>query len=167
MAKTINKVELLGRVGADPEMRYTHGGTAVTQLRLATDRVRKGGENETDWHSVVVWDKLADAVANYVEKGQRLYVSGSRAGVRQDLGKFELRAGSGPDGVPAATEQLGPQAQYCLSPHLGPAHPRLFEPCPDYPLAGALHRAAAYGITLGAELSVAHSMPVGLEVVNL
>ncbi|MYE38757.1 MAG: single-stranded DNA-binding protein [Chloroflexi bacterium] len=76
MAKTINKVELLGRVGSDPEMKYTASGIAVTQLRLATDRVRKGGEAETDWHSVVVWDKLADAVANYVEKGQRIYVAG-------------------------------------------------------------------------------------------
>ncbi|MYE06104.1 MAG: single-stranded DNA-binding protein [Chloroflexi bacterium] len=76
MAKTINKVELLGRVGSDPEMKYTASGVAVTQLRLATDRVRKGGEAETDWHSVVVWDKLADAVAQYVEKGQRIYVAG-------------------------------------------------------------------------------------------
>ena len=79
MAKSINKVELLGRVGADPEMKYTQGGTAVTQLRLATDRVRKGGEDATDWHSIVVWDKLAEAVAQYVEKGQRLYVSGRLA----------------------------------------------------------------------------------------
>ena len=76
MAKTINKVELLGRVGADPEMRYTQGGTAVTQLRLATDRVRKNSEDVTDWHSIVVWDRLAEAVAEYVQKGQRLYVAG-------------------------------------------------------------------------------------------
>ena len=76
MAKSINKVELLGRVGADPEMKYTASGIAVTQLRLATDRVRKGGESETDWHQIVVWDKLAEACANYVEKGQRLYVAG-------------------------------------------------------------------------------------------
>ena len=76
MAKTINKVELLGRVGAEPEMRYTQGGTAVTQLRLATDRVRRGGESETDWHSIVVWDKLAEAIVEYVEKGQRIYVAG-------------------------------------------------------------------------------------------
>ena len=76
MAKTINKVELLGRVGADPEMKYTASGIAVTQLRLATDRGRKNGESETDWHTVVVWDKLAEAVAQYVEKGQRLYVAG-------------------------------------------------------------------------------------------
>ena len=79
MAKTINRVELLGRVGADPEMKYTASGIAVTQIRLATDRVRKGGENETDWHSVVVWDKLAEAVAQFVEKGQRLYVAGRLA----------------------------------------------------------------------------------------
>ena len=79
MAKSINKVELLGRVGSDPEMKYTASGIAVTQLRLATDRVRKGGESETDWHQIVVWDKLAEACANYVEKGQRLYVSGRLA----------------------------------------------------------------------------------------
>ena len=76
MAKTINKVELLGRVGNDPEMRYTASGIAVTQLRLATDRGRKNGEDATDWHTVVVWDKLGEAVAQYVEKGQRLYVLG-------------------------------------------------------------------------------------------
>ena len=79
MAKSINKVELLGRVGTDPEMKYTASGIAVTQLRLATDRVRKGGESETDWHQIVVWDKLAEACANYVEKGQRLYVAGRLA----------------------------------------------------------------------------------------
>ena len=76
MAKTINKVELLGRVGADPEMRYTNSGIAVTQMRLATDRYQRNGEDATDWHTVVVWDKLAEAVAHYVEKGQRLYVAG-------------------------------------------------------------------------------------------
>ena len=76
MAKTINRVELLGRVGADPEMKYTASGTAVTQLRLATDRGRRNGEDATDWHTVVVWDKIGEAVAQYVEKGQRLYVAG-------------------------------------------------------------------------------------------
>ena len=44
-------------------MKYTASGIAVTQLRLATDRVRKEGENEADWHSVVVWDRLAEAGA--------------------------------------------------------------------------------------------------------
>ena len=76
MAKSINKVELLGRVGADPEMKYTASGTAVAQLRLATDRARKNAEATTDWHTIVVWDRLAEAVNQYVGKGQRIYVAG-------------------------------------------------------------------------------------------
>ena len=63
MARTINKVELLGRVGTDPEMRYTPNGTAVTNLRLATDRYRRDGEDATDWHTVIVWGKTAEAGA--------------------------------------------------------------------------------------------------------
>ena len=76
MARTINKVELLGRVGTDPEMKYTQGGTAVAQLRLATDRRRQDGETEADWHNVVVWGKVAEAVNQYVGKGDRIYVAG-------------------------------------------------------------------------------------------
>ena len=76
MAGTINKVELLGRVGTDPEMRYTPGGTAVTKLRLATDRYRKDAEDATDWHNIVVWNGTAEAVNQYVSKGQRIYVAG-------------------------------------------------------------------------------------------
>ena len=79
MSRTINRVELLGRVGADPEMRYSQGGTAVTTLRLATDRRRQNGDTEADWHSVVCWGKQAEAVAEYVKKGNRLFVAGSLA----------------------------------------------------------------------------------------
>ena len=79
MARTINHVTLLGRVGADPELRSTKNGTAVAQLRLATDRYSKNavGQSETDWHTVVVWAKTAEAVARYIHKGARVYVSGS------------------------------------------------------------------------------------------
>ena len=78
MARTINHVTLLGRVGADPELRSTKSGTAVVQLRLATDRYSKSadGQSETDWHSVVVWGKTAEAVARYVGKGDRVHVTG-------------------------------------------------------------------------------------------
>ena len=76
MARTINKVELLGRVGTDPEMRYTPGGIAVTKLRLATDRYRKDAEDATDWHNIVVWNGTAEAVNQYVGKGERIYVAG-------------------------------------------------------------------------------------------
>ena len=78
MARTINQVTLLGRVGADPELRSTKNGTAVVQLRLATDRYSKSadGQSETDWHTVVVWGKTAEAVARYVAKGDRVHVTG-------------------------------------------------------------------------------------------
>ena len=76
MSRTINRVELLGRVGNDPEMSYTRNGTAVTRLRLATDRYRKNAEDATDWHTVVVWGKQGEAVNRYVNTGQRLYVAG-------------------------------------------------------------------------------------------
>ena len=76
MSRTVNKVELLGRVGADPEMRYTPNGTAVTRLSIATDRRKKEGETEAEWHDVVCWSKQAEAVNEYVHKGDRLYVAG-------------------------------------------------------------------------------------------
>ncbi len=76
MSRTVNKVELLGRVGAQPEMRYTPGGTAVTRISLATDRRRQDGSTETDWHDVVCWSAQAEAVNKYVEKGNRIYVAG-------------------------------------------------------------------------------------------
>ena len=76
MSRTVNKVELLGRVGADPEMRYTPNGTAVTRLSLATDRRKQDGNTETEWHDIVCWSKQAEAVNQYVHKGDRLYLSG-------------------------------------------------------------------------------------------
>ena len=76
MARTINKVELLGRVGTEPEMQYSPNGTAVTKLRLATDRRRQDREVEADWHNVVIWSKSAEAVNEYIGKGDRIYVAG-------------------------------------------------------------------------------------------
>ncbi len=63
-------------MGTEPEMKYTPNGTAVTNLRLATDRYRRDGEDATDWHTVIVWGKTAEAVNQYVQKGQRIYVAG-------------------------------------------------------------------------------------------
>ena len=79
MSRTMNRVELLGRVGTEPDLKYAQNGTAVTTLRLATDRSRQNGETEADWHSVVCWGKLAEAVSEYVKKGNRVFVAGSLA----------------------------------------------------------------------------------------
>ena len=76
MARTINRVELLGRVGIEPEMKYTQSGTAVTQLRVATDRRRQNGETETDWHGITCWGKTAEVVNQFVDKGDRIFVAG-------------------------------------------------------------------------------------------
>ncbi len=79
MSRTVNRVELLARVGIDPEMTYAPSGIPVTRLRLATDRYRKNGQSDVDWHTVVVWGKQAEAVNRYVSKGQRVYVAGRLA----------------------------------------------------------------------------------------
>ena len=76
----VNKVILIGNVGADPEVRYLEGGTAVANLRLATtERYKnKNGENvdQTEWHNIVLWRRLAEVVEKYVRKGSRLYIEG-------------------------------------------------------------------------------------------
>jgi single-strand DNA-binding protein len=76
----VNKVILVGRLGKDPEMRYTPQGTAVTTLSVATEhRWRDGGgkeQKETEWHTVVAWDKLAEACNQYLAKGRLVYIEG-------------------------------------------------------------------------------------------
>ena len=73
MSRSVNKVILIGNVGKDPEFATTSGGTQVAKFSLATGRY-KG--DETDWHRVTVFGKLADVVRQYVHKGDRLYVEG-------------------------------------------------------------------------------------------
>lgn len=78
---SVNKVIILGRVGADPEVKYMPNGTAITQLSLATNRKTKNPESgdwedKTEWHRVVFFDKRAEAIGQYVKKGRELYVEG-------------------------------------------------------------------------------------------
>lgn len=80
MADGLNRVMLLGNLGADPELRSTSGGQAVLKLRLATtesyvDRNRARQER-TEWHSVVVWGKRAEALSRILNKGSRLFIEG-------------------------------------------------------------------------------------------
>jgi single-strand DNA-binding protein len=76
----INKVILIGNLGADPELRYTTGGQAVAELRLATTRrwTAKDGstQEDTQWHRVVVWGKTAENCKQYLSKGRQCYVEG-------------------------------------------------------------------------------------------
>lgn len=76
----MNKVILLGRLGADPEVRYTLEGKPVTHLRVATNEVivRADGEREviTDWHRVIAFGKLAENCGMYLNKGSRVLIEG-------------------------------------------------------------------------------------------
>ena len=82
MGKSINKVILVGRLGRDPEMKYTSGGTPFCRFSIATDDnwTDKGsGEKQerTEWHSIVVWDRLAEICNQYLTKGRLVYIEGS------------------------------------------------------------------------------------------
>ena len=81
MARGINKVILIGNLGAEPEVRFMPSGQAVANVRLATNetwRDRETGENQerTEWHRVVFFGKLADIVKEYLHKGSQIFVEG-------------------------------------------------------------------------------------------
>lgn len=81
MARGINKAILIGNLGKDPETRYTAGGSAVTNIRIATNETWKDkqtGEQQerTEWHAVVFFGRLAEIAAEYLRKGSTVYVEG-------------------------------------------------------------------------------------------
>ena len=80
MAKDLNKVMIIGRLGKDPEMRYTTGGSPVTTFSVAAGRQWKDGNGdtreETEWFNVVAWGNLAEICKQYLAKGQQVYVEG-------------------------------------------------------------------------------------------
>jgi len=80
MANSVNKVILVGRLGKDPEVKYTQSGTAIARFSLATDEVWKdqSGEKQqkTEWHSIVAWNKLAEICGQYLAKGRLVYIEG-------------------------------------------------------------------------------------------
>ena len=78
---SVNKVIILGNLGRDPEVRYTPNGAAVCNLRIATTRnwkSRDSGERqeETEWHSVVLYDRQAEIAGEYLKKGRPVYIEG-------------------------------------------------------------------------------------------
>ena len=80
MARGVNKVILIGNLGQDPELRYTGSGTAVCNMRLATTesyKDRDGNQVEnTEWHNVVAWARLAEICGEYLKKGSQAYFEG-------------------------------------------------------------------------------------------
>jgi single-strand DNA-binding protein len=80
MAKTLNSVQLIGRLGADPELKYTQSGMAVATFNIATNRQWPGKDGtlqeETEWHTIVAWDKLAQLCSELLIKGRLVFIQG-------------------------------------------------------------------------------------------
>lgn len=103
MARSVNKVTLIGRLGRDPELKYTAGGSAYCRFSIATDDSwtdRNTGERQerTEWHNIIAWEKLAEICGQYLTKGRQVYIEGSiqsRQWEDQDGNKrtsFDIRA---------------------------------------------------------------------------
>ena len=92
MAGSLNKVTLIGNVGRDPEMRYLQSGEPVTTFSVATNRRWTGTDGqpreETEWHNIVAWRKLAEQCNEYLTKGRKVYIEG----------RLQTRSWDGPDG---------------------------------------------------------------------
>lgn len=131
----INKVILIGNLGADPEMRYMPSGSAVANLRLATSeswKDKQSGQQQerTEWHRVVLFGRLGEIAGEYLRKGSKVYIEGSLRTskwqgqdgqdrytteiVAREMQMLDSRAGSGATGVQNGVGQYG-------------------SPAPDYP----------------------------------
>jgi single-strand DNA-binding protein len=101
MSRGINKVILIGNLGADPEVRYSPSGSAVANVRLATTdswRDRQSGEQQerTEWHRVVMFGKLGEIAGEYLHKGSKVYIEG----------RLQTRKWQGQDGQDRYTTEI-------------------------------------------------------------
>ena len=149
MSASLNRAQLMGRLGNDPEVRYTSSGKAVANFTLATDEsfTNSAGEKQkvTEWHRIVAWDKRAEVVKQYVHKGDLIYVEGKltsrkwndNAGVErtvveinalniQLLGSRTATASpatGNPQGRPPAQRQAAPAQRQAAPAQRQPARP--------------------------------------------
>lgn len=141
----VNRVTLIGNVGADPETRYTQTGSAITTLRLATSETwtdKQSGQKQerTEWHRIKVFGKLAEIAGEYVKKGRQLYIEGSIrtekytdkegaerfstdiiANEMQLLGGGERQGGDAPRGTQRDDRGAPPQRSHSSGPPRAPA----------------------------------------------
>jgi len=81
MSEGLNRVMLLGNLGADPDLRYTQGGQAILNIRIATTETYFSKDREkqerTEWHSITIWGKRGESLHKLISKGSRIFVEGS------------------------------------------------------------------------------------------
>lgn len=134
MSRSLNKVMLIGNLGADPEVRTTSNGTRVATLSVATSRswTNQAGERQekTEWHRVVLWNNrnrgMADTAERYLKKGDRVYIEG----------RIEYRTWEDRDGNTRYTTEVNAREMLMLSPRGGDA---------DAPAASRAKEAAPQG----------------------
>ena len=135
MAGSLNKVMLIGRLGRDPEIRYTQSGQAVANFSIATDETYMGKDGQkvekTEWHKIVVWGKQAEFCGNYLSKGRLIYVEGKIETRKwqdqngQDRYSTEIKAvtiqalDKKPDGQGGQQRSAQPTEQYNANDDLG------------------------------------------------
>ena len=107
---SINKVILIGNLGADPEVRYTPSGKAVANFTLATTEQWKGKDGEknekTEWHRIVAWERLGEICGEYLHKGRSVYIEG----------KLQTRGWDDKDGNKRYTTEIIAQNMQMLGP---------------------------------------------------
>lgn len=117
MSRSVNRVILVGNVGASPEIRTTSTGKMVASVSLATNRSWKDANGErqekTEWHRLNAWNKLAQFFEDYVKKGDRIYVEGS----------LEYDSYERDDGVTIPTAEIHVKEMVLLSPKREPSEP--------------------------------------------
>jgi single-strand DNA-binding protein len=98
--RSLNKVQLIGHLGADPELRYTANGVAVATFSLATNESYKGDDDtwqeRTEWHNIVAWRRTAEVASEYLAKGRQVYIEG----------RLQTRSWEGQDGVKRYTTEI-------------------------------------------------------------
>ncbi len=106
----VNKVTLIGRLGADPEVRYTPDGTMVANLRLATNEYRKDKSGErierTEWHRIVTFGKLAEICQTFLSKGKLIYIEG----------RLQTRSWEDKEGTKRSTTEIVATTMQMLDP---------------------------------------------------
>jgi len=139
MAGTVNKVILVGRLGRDPELKYTPSGAPVAKFSVATDESFKDktGEKQehTEWHNIVAWNKLAEICGEYLTKGKLVFIEGSiRSRQWQDQAgnkrtSYEIIANQ--------MQMLGSKADSERAPGASISRPAPERPAPSVPLPSA------------------------------
>ncbi|NCD13706.1 MAG: single-stranded DNA-binding protein [Bacteroidia bacterium] len=123
----INKVILIGNLGADPEIRFTPTGVPVATFSIATAEKFKGQDGQvqesTEWHRIVAWQRLAEICGEYLAKGSRVYIEG----------KLKTRKWQDQSGQDRYTTEIVAREMKMLSPRAGGQESTSHEPSPEPP----------------------------------